>query len=155
MNVRQIEPDREEFDHLGFKCAVIRMSRHGHFCGYVGLDETHPWYGLGEPQMRRLKLAVHGGITFAQKGMRTMEHQADLWWVGFDCNHPELGDIAPRRGNELDQLLNQVCGIVDMLEGHGQVSTSKGYRNFEFAKAETKKLALLADKAMKRKVSDA
>lgn len=38
------EPDNFDFEHAGYKCALRRNSG-GAWCGYVGIDKLHPWYG--------------------------------------------------------------------------------------------------------------
>lgn len=39
------EPDNATFDAHGFKCEIRRVKSSGHLCGYVGVPNSHPWYG--------------------------------------------------------------------------------------------------------------
>lgn len=39
------EPDEEVFEAHGLKCKVRRVTGLGHLCGYVGVPESHPWFG--------------------------------------------------------------------------------------------------------------
>ena len=38
------EPDSVDFEHAGLKCA-LRRGPFGHWCGYVGILSSHPWFG--------------------------------------------------------------------------------------------------------------
>lgn len=40
------EPDSVSFEHAGLRCEM-RRGPVGAWCGYVGVDETHPWFGKG------------------------------------------------------------------------------------------------------------
>jgi hypothetical protein len=87
-----------EWEAHGFKCHIMFPAELAHRNGYVGIPESHPWFGIGYSQCA-LRCAcreqwcghrpehlvdVHGGITYADK-------EADgLWYFGFDCAH--LGD---------------------------------------------------------------
>lgn len=42
----QDEPDRLDFEHAGFACIVLRVRESGHLCGYVGVPNGHPLYGV-------------------------------------------------------------------------------------------------------------
>ena len=41
------EPNQEDFEANGLKCRIRRVSWSGHLCGYVGVPESHPWFGKG------------------------------------------------------------------------------------------------------------
>lgn len=90
------EPDKVQFaDPLtGLPC-LARRNRLGAWCGYVGVDETHPLYGA---DLHVPDVEVHGGITFAEpcadgEPERGICHVPDpgepdhVWWFGFDCAH--------------------------------------------------------------------
>lgn len=47
------EPDRLDFEADGLKCAM-RRGPFGHWCGYVGVPASHPWFGLPSNQMVKL-----------------------------------------------------------------------------------------------------
>jgi len=40
------EPDRVDFEHVGFPCTVLRHSTNGHLCGYVAVPPGHPLHGV-------------------------------------------------------------------------------------------------------------
>lgn len=84
------EPDSKDFNAHGFRCALRRGPKSlGHWCGYVGIPETHRVFGL---DYDNVPVEVHGGLTYA--GDRCPGEKPDgLWWVGFDCAH--LGDLVP------------------------------------------------------------
>lgn len=91
--LRGREPDREEFEHAGFKCLILRHPQLRHLCGYVGIPKTHPYYGKANDEIPYLQ--VHGGITWSQKGNGKQWNKKFLW-IGFDCAHAE--DLSPRSG---------------------------------------------------------
>jgi len=39
------EPNQLDFESFGLKCQVRRVPWSGHLCGYVGIPESHPWFG--------------------------------------------------------------------------------------------------------------
>jgi hypothetical protein len=39
------EPNEASFESHGLKCAIKRVSHSGHLCGYVGVPDSHPWFG--------------------------------------------------------------------------------------------------------------
>jgi hypothetical protein len=86
------EVDKEQFsdEATGLPC-LIRRSRHGSLCGYVGVSEGHPWFERGDVQA-----VVHDEISYAafcQEGdeAETICHvpgpgEPDrVWWLGFSC----------------------------------------------------------------------
>ncbi len=70
-----------KFKHGRFDCEVS-LTGMGHYCGYVGLPEGHPWFGVFYDFIIEVGPAeVHGGLTYS-------EFRKDgLWWIGFDCAH--------------------------------------------------------------------
>lgn len=59
----QDEPDKVQWRDkaTGLPCLIVR-NHSGAWCGYVGLDETHPLHGKG---YNDVSVDVHGGLTFA------------------------------------------------------------------------------------------
>lgn len=99
------EPDRVEGRDGDFTWLALRHERNGHWCGYVGVLEGHPWYGKGMCDSPVDEIEVHGGPTF---GSACMEDDRPLvervchvpepgegprWWIGFDYHHSF--DYAP------------------------------------------------------------
>jgi hypothetical protein len=91
------EPDRVEFVHAGYACLVTRHPRHGHLCGCVGVDASHPYFGKGYDDCAVEK--AHGGLTYAERCNGSICHVPEpgmpdeVWWLGFDCAH--AGDLSP------------------------------------------------------------
>lgn len=85
----QDEPDRLEFEHLGFPCLIRRNMTHGNFCGYVAVPPGHPWHGKVED----IDADAHGGINFTSACEGDICHVPkpgepdNVWWLGFDCGH--------------------------------------------------------------------
>jgi hypothetical protein len=88
----QDEPDKIQFtdERTGLPC-LIRRSRHGSLCGYVGVSEGHPWFERGD-----MEVVVHDEISYAafcQEGdeAETICHvpgpgEPDrVWCLGFSC----------------------------------------------------------------------
>lgn len=98
------EPDKEQWldDPTGLPCLFVRNGV-GALCGYVGVAEGHPWFGV---EYEHVDADVHGGLTysdFCQDGApddHTICHIVDpgendrVWWLGFDTAH--MGDRCPR-----------------------------------------------------------
>ncbi len=99
------EPDKKQFlDKKTNLPCLIHRGPGGAWCGYVGVDETHPLFKREYSNDKFPGLDVHGGITFtglcAEKvesngrGIcHVVEPDKKVWWIGFDCAH--LGDICP------------------------------------------------------------
>lgn len=98
------EPDKVQWTDgsTGLVCLARRNQSSGNWCGYVGIDPTHPWHGKGYGDISTEENdwgpRVHGGLTYANACQEsnaplgichipepgTPEH---LWWFGFDCHH--------------------------------------------------------------------
>lgn len=119
----QDEPDKIHWidEATDLDCLMVRHPASGHWCGYVGVTEPHPWFGLhygdcierkvdahGDPEAccdHAVEADVHGGITFAAACDESEDpgtgicHVAlpgrpdHVWWFGFDMHH--LHDLAP------------------------------------------------------------
>jgi hypothetical protein len=102
---------------------MIRRNGLGAFCGYVGVPNSHPFYGrhvtynLSDPLMN---CDVHGGITF--NGPMKCKEMEDLWVFGFDCNH--TGDSAPKDTyafgtyRDIEYVKSEVQGLARFLYEH-------------------------------------
>lgn len=93
----QDEPDRLEFEHLGFPCLILRVPGFGHLCGYVAVPPGHPWHGAD--LVDGFEIEIHGNVTYASKCKGNVCHvpklgePEDVYWIGFD--HAHAGDISP------------------------------------------------------------
>jgi len=58
------EPDRQEFEHAGLKCLILRHPELKQLNGYVALPKGHPCYGKGYDN---IDVEVHGGLTFSER----------------------------------------------------------------------------------------
>jgi len=111
------EPDKIQWrdDGAGLPCLIVRGPS-GALCGYVGVPESHPYFGKDYGQCLDLKcdhedwchqridseIGAHGGITFSgacsesEHGIcHVIEGDDKTWWFGFDCAHS--GDLCPPR----------------------------------------------------------
>jgi hypothetical protein len=97
------EPDKVQWtdDDTGLPCLAVRHHTSGHWCGYVGVSEGHPWY---EAEYDAPDVSCHGGLTFAGHCVESeKEHGVchipspgepdNVYWFGFDCAHS--GDMSP------------------------------------------------------------
>ncbi len=75
----QGEADRYQWNHAGFACLMVRHNSLGHWCGYVGVPQENPAFGLESFDERLGGLEVHGGVTYT-----------DLC-ADFICHVPEPG----------------------------------------------------------------
>lgn len=136
------EPDKVQWvdEATDLDCLILR-NRGGALCGYVGVPEGHPWFGVDYDSCRVKPETdedfaywpeVHGGLTYADF---CHEHAGDdaichvpydgrparLWWLGFDTAHS--GDISP---------------AYDLKYGGERYGT---YKDVEYVKAECRSLA--------------
>jgi hypothetical protein len=118
----ETEPDSLDFEAEGLRCAMLRNS-FGIWCGYVGIDKDHPWFGLPyntlikpTPDMLEnrsfndtgvMNLFVHmlsgrdpnqeleiGSALRVHGGITFSDFREDgLFYYGFDCGH--AGDLMP------------------------------------------------------------
>lgn len=118
------EPDKEQWqdEATGMPCLLVR-NRMGSLCGYVGVDDSHLWHGVGYDQCvdpgcahedycgyekaPEGKTEVHGGLTYSDLCMEGPEAETvchvpapgepdPVWWFGFDTAHS--GDLSPGEG---------------------------------------------------------
>lgn len=104
----QREPDKMQWvdRETGLDC-LIHRNRSGALCGYVGVPESHPYFGK---EYSHMDFDVHGGLTYSDF---CQERPADcgeegegichvpyagraehVWWLGFDCAHGF--DVSPK-----------------------------------------------------------
>ena len=68
--------------------AVIYMTETGHHCGYVGVPENHPAYGMGYSDDALESIEVHGGLTYSsQNEDYPVTSETPIQWFGYDCGH--------------------------------------------------------------------
>jgi hypothetical protein len=102
----QNEPDRVDWVHAGLACLVLRHPRHGHYCGYVAVPESHPLYG--KPHGEAAGLDFHGAINYAHACSGYVCHvpapgmPETVWWFGGDFGH--YRDISPGTNALLDEV---------------------------------------------------
>ena len=97
-------------------------SIHLHYCGYVGIPESHPLYkktadfggNAYDLDDNILDVYAHGGITFT--GFMT-DWGKDYFFIGFDCAH-----------------INDVCSLDDFKTNGAR------FRSWDMAKTEIEKL---------------
>lgn len=101
----QSEPDRVDWRAHGFPCFVQRAWATGAWCGYAGVTEDHPLYGM---DLFEVPLLSHCGVTFAEPSQGAIAYEPwpgepeVVWWFGFDCAHGF--DVAPALNARLDAL---------------------------------------------------
>jgi hypothetical protein len=128
------EPDRVEFNHVGFPCLALRGPV-GAWCGYVAVPPGHPMH---TKPYNAVDVAVHGGLTYAGVCQGPICHKPepgepdDVWWLGFDCAH--FGDLTPSMV-KLRQKMPEIFGQFDHLH------TNEVYRDLEYVKNEIRQLA--------------
>lgn len=135
------EPDRLQWVHAGYACLMVRHPALGHWCGYVGVDRTHPDYGKSseDPDVQ-----VHGGLTYAAPCRDNICHVPapgmpdDVWWFGFDCAHWQ--DLSPNilGLNAKTSRIKLSSALREIQERHLEVDV---YRDVEYVKRECEGLA--------------
>ncbi len=143
------EPDKVQWPDAftGYPCLAHRGPQ-GAWCGYVGVAEGHPWFGVEYAGIDLELGGPHGGLTFSDfcapevaAGGEGICHIVEpgepdrVWWVGFDCSH--AGDLSP----VIDALMRE----------HGTLALYERlpdqYRTLDFVKAQCHALAVQADLA--------
>jgi hypothetical protein len=128
----QTEPDRVNWKHKGLDCLMVRNDNFLHWCGYVGIPKSHPFYGK---DYNDVPVDVHGGLTYGKTCDNFVCHipekgsDDDIYWLGFDCAH--YGDLAPGMSFAFPSSMSD-----------------DQYRDLEYVKKEVENLAeLLAEAA--------
>ncbi|GAI24829.1 unnamed protein product [marine sediment metagenome] len=124
------EPDREDFEHAGLKCLILRHHEFGHLCGYVAVPKGHPCHGKDydhTPYDDLIPVEVHGGLTFSREGDGDTWSKG-YWWFGFDCAH--AWDLIPY----MTSLMSDLKALMSTL-------MSSTYKNFRYVRRETEDLA--------------
>jgi hypothetical protein len=129
----QSEPDKKQWEHMPthLPCLIVRGPA-GALCGYVGVPNGHPAYGV---DYNHVDVDVHGGLTFAARCQPSAEERGichkvelgesdDVWWLGFDCAHS--GDLCPKM-NSYPMHLRFIDGDT--------------YKDFAYVENEVSKLA--------------
>lgn len=131
------EPDYVEFEHLGYKCEIIRIKRRdgkigehvfgGHLCAYVTIPEGHPYHGRDTGDKCFEDERIQQEITYAR-----YSNTDDAFKVGIDFGH--------------DGLLPSMVMLSKMLQVKGMDASfpnliSECYRTIAYAIDEAKKLA--------------
>ena len=80
----------EIFEHKGYKCACV-FNAGGFRCGYVAVDNTHPYYKKNYTDGGPDNIMCHWGLTYSGNGSHFCAENDELWWFGFDCGHFEDG----------------------------------------------------------------
>lgn len=142
----QAEPDKVQWTDAatGMPCLVVRGPSYGSLCGYVGVAEGHPLFGVEYDRVED-DLDVHGGLTysdFCQEAEGAEDHgichvpqpgQPDrVWWFGFDTAH--AGDLAPA----MEALRRRLPSL--KLAPRGNLP-EEVYRDLTYVQAECARLA--------------
>src|SRR5260221_8568664 len=109
----QNEPDRIEYEHLGFPCLIVRVDHSGHLCGYVAVPPGHPWHGA---DYNDVSADVHGGLTYGDTCAGRICHVPkpgepdNVFWLGFDCGHCD--DMSPAYPRHLKRGIYRTVSYV-------------------------------------------
>lgn len=131
----QEEPDAVQWqdEATSLPCLVLRSHSSGALCGYVGINEEHPFFGKSHDE---IEIDVHGGLTYSNfcfgepgDGICHLPDPGEperIYWLGFDCAH--AWDVMPR--------LRALAPLPDELRDPEDV-----YRDLAYVKAECVRLA--------------
>lgn len=142
------EPDKRQWQDpaTGLPCLIVRNARFGNLCGYVGVDESHPFFAqeYGEVDMG---IEVHGGLTYDGFCNPGEESEAichvpgpgepdHVWWLGFDCAHGF--DLSPAMAARMKAI-----GLPDEQEDQPEFPgfPKQKYRDIAYVTAECTELA--------------
>lgn len=74
------------FDYKGYACVCV-FNAGGFRCGYVAVDNTHPYYGKDYIDEGPNEIMCHYGLTYSGDGKHFCDGSDGFWWFGFDCGH--------------------------------------------------------------------
>lgn len=109
-----------QFQHASFDCYIRRIPGTWAWCGYVAIDEDHPYYHLEINSRSLSNIEIHGGVTHAGKSGVYGELS---WYIGFDTCHPcdiiPLVYIPSKVGYYKNQnwVTNETKRLAEILEG--------------------------------------
>ena len=102
------EPDKIQWvdSDTNLDCLIVRNTN-GVLCGYVGVEESHPFFQAHHRSIYQENIVVHGGVNFSslcQQGWKLPSQGVchipepgrpdTVWWFGFDCGH--IADVIPK-----------------------------------------------------------
>lgn len=128
------EPDLGHWESYNFSCLAVRDMSLGVWKGFVGVENTHPFYSksiediLKTDEAADIFFSVYGGIcTAGPLIQRYKSYSRNLWWIGIETSHG--ADLMP-----LLKLDMQNPDIARSVSG-------QTYKNFPFIHKEINKLA--------------
>lgn len=132
------EPDKVQWPDpaTGLPCLAVRSPHTGSWCGYVGVEEGHRYFGV---DYNDVDIDCHGGPTFSafcsgkEHGICHLPApgEADkVWWLGFDCAH--AFDLMPNIAAKMKHLA---------IEDKFTFMNWDTYRNLAYVQAECARIA--------------
>lgn len=135
---------------------MIRRNHHGVWCGYVGVPENHPLYGIDynssdiddnlSHYIALGKIEVHGRLTYSEFCQENEKetgicHKSDkeVYWFGFDCGHAY--DYMPGMGADVLALDDIPITTRNLFESMRNRKDFETYRDMDYVKAEVLSLA--------------
>ena len=86
----------------------IREGYEKRLCGYIKVEEGHPWYGV---EYDEVEVECHGGPTWSD-----FIDGRTGWWLGFDTNHHEDWDNPKDFSyveNECKKMIDQYIKVLN------------------------------------------
>lgn len=120
------EPDYLDWMRRDLHCVLTRHAELGHFLGYVGVPETHPFFGKTGARVEGIVHAP-GGITYSAGCA-----YCGVWWFGFDCMHAL--DLVPAVQKAIGSIFRPGMG--------GRLRELVTYKSFAFVRDAVDVLAV-------------
>lgn len=137
----------EMFEHNGYKCACTFIKT-GYRCGYVAVDNTHPWFYKDYDEDGPNDVKCHWGLTYAGEGVHFYDKDDDLWWFGFDCGH--CSDIPDYKQAKEYGLINEQELIIGKRYQDMMIFENSTMKDLEFVKDNCKLIVEQLDIVKKR-----
>jgi hypothetical protein len=119
----------------GLPCLAVRGPL-GAWCGYVGVPEGHPMFGMDYDKVDgEFGIEVHGGLTFEGFCQPEVENRGichvvepgeddRVWWLGFDTGHAHdlvpstarYADFPDMTYRTLDYVVEQVADLARQIK---------------------------------------
>lgn len=121
-------------------------NRMGAWCGYVAVDEAHPYFAEDVMDLDfEHDLNVHGGVTYNDFCAGHICHVPEpgrpdrVWWIGFDCGH--YNDYVPSVEANIQRLYDEGKLPFRSTDEHMPAYLRKTYKPVAYVRNEVEDLA--------------
>ena len=108
-------------EYLNYKYVIVSYGSHP--CAYVQIPKDHCLYNPNASDMDYMDIVVHGGVTYAEKGVCSLMDNEDYchgFWIGWDYAHGDdyyYDKYISSNGNQytIGDIYTDVCSVINQL----------------------------------------